>query len=65
MLSRLWEFAQHKTVIMLTHRLTDLDKMDQVIVLDEGEIVAQGPFAELQKTCALLKLLLKQEQAYA
>lgn len=64
-LSRLWEFAQHKTVIMLTHRLTDLDKMDQVIVLDEGEIVAQGPFAELQKTCALLKLLLKQEQAYA
>jgi len=31
-----------RSVIMITHRVTDLDRMDRVLVLDNGQILAQG-----------------------
>ena len=43
-LTRSW---QDKTVIMLTHRLSFLAQMDQIIVLDKGGIVEQGHFNTL------------------
>ena len=42
-------FAQAKedTVILVSHRLTGLEKMDQIIVMDHGTIVEAGTFEEL------------------
>jgi len=38
---------QDQTVIMLSHRLDFLSKMDKIVVFDQGEIVQSGSFADL------------------
>jgi ATP-binding cassette subfamily C protein len=43
------------TVLMIGHRLLRLDLADQVIVLDEGKVIAEGPWQSIQKN-KLLKL---------
>ena len=43
-------FEQHfvgKTVIFITHRLVDLDKMDSICLIEQGEIVEHGSHREL------------------
>lgn len=40
-----------KTVIASTHRLTFLDRFDEVIFMQDGEIVAQGPYVQLARDC--------------
>lgn len=40
---------QDKTVIMLTHKLSFLECVDQIIVLADGKIVQQGAFDKLMK----------------
>ena len=44
---RLRSYAQHKTMIVVTHRNTLLDLADRIIVIDEGRIVADGPYAQV------------------
>lgn len=36
------QHAQNKTLIMVTHRLTGLNNMDSIIVMDDGQIVESG-----------------------
>ncbi len=36
------QHAQHKTLIMVTHRLTSLNEMDMIVVMDAGKIIEQG-----------------------
>ena len=43
----LFEKAKEDTVILVSHRLTGLEKMDQIIVMDNGTIVEAGTFEEL------------------
>jgi len=43
----LFEKAKEDTVIVVSHRLTGLEKMDQIIVMDHGTIVESGTFKEL------------------
>jgi len=43
----LFEKAKEDTVIVVSHRLTGLEKMDQIIVMDSGTIVESGTFEEL------------------
>lgn len=40
---RLTAIASHKTVIIVTHRNSLLDLATQVIVVDDGQVVANGP----------------------
>ena len=46
---RLRGFASHKTIILVTHRTSLLDLVDRLIVLDQGQIVADGPKAQVVK----------------
>lgn len=41
--SRLRRFATGKTVILVTHRTSLLDMVDRLIVIDNGQVVADGP----------------------
>ncbi|PPA70772.1 thiol reductant ABC exporter subunit CydC [Jeotgalibacillus proteolyticus] len=39
--------AADDTLVLVSHRLTGLEKMDQIIVMENGEIVESGSFNEL------------------
>jgi ATP-binding cassette subfamily C protein CydD len=39
--------SRDRTVLMLTHRLTNIKKMSRIMVLEKGRIVEQGTYAEL------------------
>ncbi|NBV22682.1 MAG: ABC transporter ATP-binding protein [Proteobacteria bacterium] len=43
------QFAAHRTVVCVAHRLSTLASMDRIVVLSEGRIVEQGSFQELLK----------------
>ncbi|WIM06812.1 MAG: type I secretion system permease/ATPase [Candidatus Nitricoxidivorans perseverans] len=40
---RLRRYAAHKTLLIVTHRLSLLELADRVIVIDDGRILADGP----------------------
>ncbi|MFF7949225.1 thiol reductant ABC exporter subunit CydD [Streptomyces griseorubiginosus] len=39
--------TQGRTTLLITHRLAGLESVDEVVVLDEGQVVQRGPYAEL------------------
>ena len=39
-----------RTLLLITHRLIDLDWMDHILMLDHGRVIAQGSHAELLET---------------
>jgi ATP-binding cassette subfamily B protein len=41
------KLMQHRTTLVIAHRLSTLAKMDRILVFDQGEIVEQGSHAEL------------------
>lgn len=36
-------FAQHKTMVIVTHRLSLIDLAERMIVIDDGKVVSDGP----------------------
>jgi ATP-binding cassette subfamily C protein CydD len=46
-MSALEKLTSGRTVVMLTHRLANIEKADRIMVLQEGRIVEQGTYAEL------------------
>jgi ATP-binding cassette, subfamily B, bacterial len=51
----LWKLMENRTALVIAHRLSTIQKMDRIIVLEDGKIVEQGSHAEL----------IKQKGAYA
>ena len=43
----LWKLMEGRTAIVIAHRLSTIQKMDRIVVLDEGNIVEQGSHREL------------------
>lgn len=41
--SSLGEFSKDTTLILITHKMTMLDVVDRLIVLDDGKVMADGP----------------------
>lgn len=46
-LALLFEFAQHKTLLMISHRLTAMSKMDRIYLMDQGELRSSGSHQQL------------------
>ncbi len=46
-----------RTAVVIAHRLSTILSADFIVVLDKGEIVAQGPHAQLLETCGLYRQL--------
>lgn len=45
--SALWKLMEGRTAIVIAHRLSTIQKMDRIIVLDNGVIVEEGSHKEL------------------
>lgn len=61
-LQALNEASQHQTTLMITHRIEDLKQCNQIFVMQRGEIVQQGKFAELQHEGFFAELLAQRQQ---
>ena len=61
-LQALNEASQHQTTLMITHRIEDLKQCDQIFVMQQGEIVQQGKFVELQHEGFFAELLAQRQQ---
>ncbi|MER6238828.1 thiol reductant ABC exporter subunit CydD [Streptomyces clavifer] len=52
-----------RTTVLITHRLAGLDAVDEILVLDGGRVVQQGPYAALAAQDGPLRRMLEREQA--
>jgi len=43
----LWKLMEGRTAIVIAHRLSTIQKMDRIVVLDDGKIVEEGSHKEL------------------
>ena len=53
-----------RTVLMISHRLSTLGNVDDIIVLKDGRIVEQGTFKELKKKGGVFAGLLEEQNRY-
>ncbi|WP_405811122.1 thiol reductant ABC exporter subunit CydD [Streptomyces sp. NBC_01520] len=51
-----------RTTLLITHRLAGLDAVDEVLVLDGGRVVQQGPYAALAAQDGPLRRMLERER---
>lgn len=43
----LWKLLSNKTAIVIAHRLSTIQKMDRILVMEQGEIIEEGTHREL------------------
>ncbi|MGW7238770.1 thiol reductant ABC exporter subunit CydD [Streptomyces sp. NPDC054804] len=55
--------TEGRTTVLITHRLAGLEAVDEVVVLDGGQVVQRGPYAELAAVAGPLRGMAEREAA--
>ncbi len=50
-LKNLRESRNNKTTILIAHRISTVERMDKIVFIDDGELIAVGSHRELYETC--------------
>ncbi|MFD7113309.1 thiol reductant ABC exporter subunit CydD [Streptomyces microflavus] len=53
--------TEGRTTVLITHRLTGVEAVDEVLVLDAGRVAQRGPYAELAAEDGPLRRMLERE----
>jgi ATP-binding cassette subfamily C protein CydC len=61
-MSALQHIMRGKTTLIITHRLTGLELMDEILVMDQGRIVERGTFRELVEKAGCFRHLWELQQ---
>ena len=61
-LKLLHRYMQDRTALFITHRLTGMDRFDQILVMDRGKIIERGNHDELLQHKGLYKQMYAQQQ---
>lgn len=64
-MSTLEQATTGQTLLMITHRLDQLSQMDNILVLERGQLVEQGGFSSLSQAAGPFAKLLSQHQSQA
>ena len=51
---------QDKTVLIISHRLKSIEKVNKIVVMDQGKVVDQGTHSELYRRSEIYKNLIKE-----
>lgn len=54
-------FLNDKVVILATHQLQFMEKVDKILVMDQGRIIAKGNFAELKATGLNFAMMMEEQ----
>ncbi len=58
------QLVVNRTVLMISHRLSTLGSVDEIIVLKDGRIIEQGTFKELKRSNGVFAGLLDEQNRY-
>jgi ATP-binding cassette subfamily B protein len=53
--------GENKTIIMIAHHLNTITDADQIVVMDEGKIVATGTHDNLLQSCPLYAGMIEEQ----
>jgi len=59
------EFIKGRTTVIITHRLSTLELVDRILVMDEGRAVDCGTHEELMRRCETYRRLRESEMQEA
>ncbi len=61
-ISNLHRVREGRTTIFIAHRISTVKRMDKIILLDDGKVVAVGSHKQLLKTCVLYQDMVRRQQ---
>ncbi len=65
-LAAIFDLFHDRTILLITHRLVQMEEMDEILVLDDGRVVERGKHVELARGNGLYQRMLDvQDQVFA